>query len=88
MKTFTVTVKNEVGIHGRPAVELVKLARNFPNTAITVKKGDKAVDATKLLMLMGLGVVKNDVVDFLIEGGDEEAALKAIEEYSKKELEV
>ena len=86
MKTLNFTVTNEVGIHGRPAVMLVKLAKSFPRTTITVKKGDKTVEATHLMMLMGLGVVKNDNIDFLINGGDEQAVYDALMDFAQKEL--
>ena len=45
MKTFDYTVKDELGIHARPAGLLVKEAKNF-TSKITIKKGEKEVDAT------------------------------------------
>ena len=46
MKTFDYTVKDELGIHARPAGLLVKEAKNF-TSKITIKKGEKEVDATE-----------------------------------------
>ena len=43
MKTFDYTVKDELGIHARPAGLLVKEAKNF-TSKITIKKGEKEVD--------------------------------------------
>ena len=40
MKTFDYTVKDELGIHARPAGLLVKEAKNF-TSKITIKKGEK-----------------------------------------------
>ena len=42
MKTFDYTVKDELGIHARPAGLLVKEAKNF-TSKITIKKGEKEV---------------------------------------------
>ena len=55
MKTFSYTIKDEVGIHARPAGQLAKLAKEFSST-VTIEKDGKSVNATKLMMLMGLGV--------------------------------
>ena len=48
MKTFDYTVKDELGIHARPAGLLVKEAKNF-TSKITIKKGEKEVDATRVM---------------------------------------
>lgn len=80
MKTFNYTIKDEVGIHARPAGLLAKLAKEFSSEVI-IEKGGKSVNATKLMMLMGLGVKCGDTVNVTVTGDDEEAAAKAIEEF-------
>jgi phosphocarrier protein len=86
MKTFTYTIKDSAGIHARPAGNLVKLAKGFTGTKIMIEKGGKSVDVTKLMMLMGLGVKCGDTVTFTVEGGDEEAAAKAVEDFMTANL--
>ena len=86
MKNFSYTIKDKVGIHARPAGNLVKLAKSFAGTKVMIEKGGKSVDVTKLMMLMGLGVKCGDTVDFTVEGPDEEAAAKAIEEFMAENL--
>ena len=81
MKTFSYTIKDEIGIHARPAGNLAKLAKGFKGTKITIEKAGKSVDVTKLMMLMGLGVKCGDTVNFTVEGSDEEEAAKAVEEF-------
>ena len=56
MKEFTYTVNDPLGIHARPAGLLAKLAKTFPDTTITLTKGEKTVKMTQLMMLMGLAV--------------------------------
>ena len=85
MKTFSYTIKDEVGIHARPAGLLAKLAKTFSST-ITLEKDGKSVNVTKLMMLMGMGVKCGDTVNFTVEGEDEEAAAKAIEEFMAANL--
>ena len=86
MKKFSYTIKDEVGIHARPAGNLAKLAKSFAGTKIMIEKGGKSVDVTKLMMLMGLGVKCGDTVEFTVEGPDEEAAAKAVEEFMAANL--
>ena len=85
MKTFSYTIKDEVGIHARPAGLLAKLAKTFSST-ITLEKDGKSVNVTKLMMLMGMGIKCGDTVTFTVEGEDEEAAAKAIEEFMAANL--
>lgn len=80
MKKFVYTIKDEVGIHARPAGMLTKTAKEFEST-ITIKKGDKSAVATKLMALMGLGIKCGDEITVICEGSDEEAAAAKIEEF-------
>ena len=80
MKTFDYTIKDALGIHARPAGMLAKTAKNF-ESVITIEKDGKSVNAQKLMMLMGLGVKCGDTVKVTVEGADEEAAAKAMEEF-------
>ena len=55
MKKFEYVIKDEIGIHARPAGLLVKEAKNFESKIMLVKDG-KSAEATKLMAVMGLGV--------------------------------
>ena len=68
MKSFTYTIVDPVGIHARPAGLLVKTAKAFSGTEISVTKGDKTVKSTQLMKLMGLGVKGGDTVTVTAEG--------------------
>ena len=48
MRTFEYAIKDELGIHARPAGMLVKEAKAFASE-ITIKKGDKEAGCTKLM---------------------------------------
>lgn len=82
MKTFSYTVKDEVGIHARPAGLLAKKAKEFQST-ITLEKNGKSAAATKLMAVMGMGVKCGDTVNVTIEGADEDTAAAAMEEFFK-----
>lgn len=85
MKTFTYVIKDELGIHARPAGLLVKVAKNF-NSEIFIKKNEKSVNAVKLMALMGLGVKCGDTVTVNVSGSDEESASQTMEEFFKSNL--
>ena len=67
------------------ASHLAKLAKTFSST-ISIEKDGKSVNVTKLMMLMGMGIKCGDTVNFTVEGEDEEAASKAIEEFKAANL--
>ena len=71
MKTFDYTITDELGIHARPAGVLAKTAKDL-DSEITITKGEKTVGASKLMMLMGLGIKQGDTITVTINGGDEE----------------
>lgn len=77
MQKYSYTIKDEQGIHARPAGELVKLAKAF-NSEIKISKGLNTVDAKKIFGIMGLGVKKGDTVEFSFDGDDEEKAYEDI----------
>ncbi|MGN0653612.1 MAG: HPr family phosphocarrier protein [Oscillospiraceae bacterium] len=85
MKTFTYTIKDELGIHARPAGLLAKKAKEL-DSEITITKGEKTVGATKLMALMGLGVKCGDTITVNVSGVDEENAEKAMKEFLEANL--
>lgn len=85
MKSFVYTIKDEIGIHARPAGLLAKKAKEF-ESEITVEKDSKKVVATKLMALMGMGVKCGDTVTVTAEGSDEGKAIKEMEEFFSKNL--
>ena len=80
MKTFEYTIKDELGIHARPAGMLAKTAKAL-DSEISITKGEKTVGAVKLMALMGLGVKCGDTITVTINGGDEDASEKAMKQF-------
>ena len=65
---------------------LVKAAKAFAGTEITLTKGDKTVKGTQLMKLMGLGVKTGDTVTVTAEGVDEENAIAAMEQFFQRAI--
>ncbi len=85
MKQFSYVVKDELGIHARPAGLLVKKAASF-QSSVKISKGEKEADAKRILGLMGLAVKKGDTAVFTIEGPDEEEAAAALQQFMEENL--
>lgn len=82
MKKFNYVIKDETGIHARPAGLLVKLAGQYESSiAIKNTNSGKSADAKKIFAVMGLGAKRGTDVEITITGADEEKAQKALEEF-------
>ena len=86
MKTFDYVITDPVGIHARPAGLLVKEIKNYAGSTVTITKGDKSVNALKLMAIMQMGIKQGDTVTISVDGGDEEAVASAIEAFFKANL--
>ena len=54
MGSFHYVIKDEIGIHARPAGMLAKMAKGF-DSAVTITKGEKTVDASKQMCIRDRG---------------------------------
>ena len=82
MKTFNYTITDPVGLHARPVGMLVKEVKNYEST-VTITKDGKSCDASRLMMLMGLGVKCGDEIKVEVSGTDEETASVMLEAFFK-----
>lgn len=80
MKSFEYQIKDELGLHARPAGMLAKTAKSTGSN-VTVTKEGRTVSADRLLSLMGLGIRQGDTVTVCVDGGDEEAALAVLQTF-------
>ena len=85
MKKFEYTIKDELGIHARPAGMLAKEAKNYKST-ITITKEGKSAEVTRLLAVMSLGVKCGQTVEISVEGEDEDTAFEGVKAFFKANL--
>ncbi len=83
--SFRHVIADPVGIHARPAGELVKLISQF-DCKVTVKNGEKTASGKSVVELMMLGAEKDSHLDILVEGKDAERAADALQTFLKKSL--
>lgn len=85
MQKFSYTIKDEVGIHARPAGELAKEAKKY-KSKITISKDGKPIEVTKIMAVMGLGVKCGQTVEVCVEGEDEDTAYEAVKTFFESNL--
>ena len=85
MKEIIYKIKDEIGIHARPAGLLVKKAAEFQSD-IKISKGDKTVDAKKIFGVMSLGAKCGDQVKVVINGNDEDSAAEELRKFFEENL--
>ena len=85
MQNFSYVIKDEVGIHARPAGLLVKEAKKY-QSKVKIVKGEQSADAAKLMMVMSLGVKCGEEVTVEVEGEDEEIACQEMKAFFESNL--
>ena len=77
MERTDFTVTDPIGLHARPAAEVVKTAARH-QARVRLELGGKTADARSIVQLLGLGVRQGSVVTVTAEGADEAEALAAV----------
>ena len=85
MKEFQYVIKDEAGIHARPAGMLAKEAKNFKSKITLVGNGREA-DALRLMAVMSLGLKQGAEMTVRVEGEDEEQAVEAMKAFLEANL--
>ena len=79
MLKSTITVTNKSGLHARTAAKLVSTTTAF-DCSIELGTAEKMVDAKSILSIMLLAASEGSVLDIILDGSDEDEALKAIQD--------
>ena len=74
-----ITIKNNVGLHARPATFFIQKANSY-KSSIWVEKDDRRVNAKSLLGVLSLGIVKGMTINMIADGADENEALAGLAE--------
>jgi len=81
----TVTIRNRLGLHARPAGEFVKTATRF-SCKITISKGDLEVNGKSIMGVMTLAAECGSRVTVRAAGDDAEMAVDALAEVLDREF--
>lgn len=85
MKELHYRINDELGLHARPAGQLVKAALTF-ECKIMIGTPKRMVDAKRIMGVMGLALKQGDEITLTCDGPDEEEAVKALETFLKGNL--
>ncbi len=72
-----VTVKNQVGLHARPATFFIQKANEF-KSSVWVEKEERRVNAKSLLGVLSLGIVGGTTIRIIADGVDEQDAVDSL----------
>lgn len=73
----SVILKNETGLHARPATEISKIAMKYKCNVFFIVNG-KNINAKSPLMLMAGGIKSKTELEILCDGEDEKKALEEL----------
>ena len=79
MKFFEFELKNEHGLHARPAGLFVQVSGKY-QSAITLYKGEIKVNGKSLLGLMKMAASKGDLIRLEVDGADEKDAFTSLDQ--------
>lgn len=78
MKSRTVTINCEHGLHVRVAAQVAKAAKNL-DASVTIRCRDcPRANACSIIQLLTLGAVQGVEVEIEADGADEDSALHAV----------
>ncbi|MGL4525015.1 MAG: HPr family phosphocarrier protein [Spirochaetia bacterium] len=73
----TATIQSPVGLHARPAKELVNITKKFSSN-VTILYQNNSAQATSMLQIMKMAIPQGGVVTISVTGEDEAAASQEI----------
>lgn len=85
MISRSVTIRNSVGLHARPATFFVQKANSY-KSSIWVEKEDCRVNAKSLLGVLSLGITKGTAITLIADGNDEGDAVDGLAELVDSEF--
>lgn len=77
MVSRSATIRNETGVHARPAAVFVKKANQFP-CEIFVEKDGQRINGKSIMGLMMLALTRDTRIMVIAEGEKEEEAVAAL----------
>lgn len=75
MRILEVEIKNEQGVHARPATLIARLAKKYKST-LKIKRKDEEIDAKNVLGIMTLGAEQGEKFMLIADGEDENELLE------------
>ncbi|MFA5073516.1 MAG: HPr family phosphocarrier protein [Nitrospirota bacterium] len=78
MKKKDLRIENKLGLHARAAAQIVRTASMF-SSKITFIKDMLEIDGKSIMGIMMLAAAKGTTIQVIVQGDDEEKAIREIE---------
>lgn len=85
MRTISHTITDALGLHARPAGQVVKIAKEFKGK-VEIGTEKKMVDCKRIMGVMSLSLKKGDTIKIVFDGDGEEAVIEKMSTYLSAEL--
>ena len=85
MKEFTHVINDPLGLHARPAGQLVKACAGFAST-VTITAPTGKADAKRLMAVMRLAAKQGMELTVTVDGADEEKAAAELQAFMAANL--
>ncbi|WP_116047934.1 dihydroxyacetone kinase phosphoryl donor subunit DhaM [Amycolatopsis palatopharyngis] len=85
-KRIEVTLRNEVGLHARPAALLARSVAGL-DAEVRVRLGEEEADAASVLALMSLGARQGDQIEIRVRGEQADEAVERINALVERDFE-
>ena len=76
----SLTIRNQQGLHARPASLFVKIACKYESD-VKVRKGDETVDGKSIMGLMTLAANQGSIIEVEVSGPDAAQAIDELEKF-------
>ncbi len=86
MITETVVLKNELGLHLRPASRFVKIASRYKDTTVEIARGADIVNGKSVLGVMMLAAGHGSEIELRVHGPEEEKCMKELVDLVNKKF--
>ncbi len=73
-----IRVKNRLGVHARPATNIVKLLQS-KQSKVWISHKEQCIDARSIISILMLALTKNMCVDLIVEGEDAQETMQELE---------
>jgi phosphocarrier protein len=77
METIAVVIKDEFGLHAKPAFRLAQLANNF-KSELVIENNERRVNGKSVLEILTLSAIKGSKIRLVITGEDEKDAAEGL----------
>lgn len=79
-----VIIKNQQGLHARPAAMFVQIVAKY-NSQVIIRKGKERVNGTSIMGILTLGVQKDSKLILEADGDDAEKVINELEFFLNQE---